>query len=100
MNISMYIVDHDNPINTPPATTPHSCQDGYTPYWYGCYKVFTDNTTWALAEAQCVNDGGHLASVQSEAENAAIFLAGGDEKGMFPQWIGLKGVSYMYFKIC
>ena len=91
-NVSSMILDADNPIATPPVTTPHTCTDGYFPYWYGCYKLYTINLTWSLAESRCDEDGGHLASIQSEAENAAIFLASANQDGAFPIWIGLYNV--------
>ncbi len=40
-------------INTKAPTTPNSCKQGYTPYWYGCYKIDSTKSTWE--ETQQVN---------------------------------------------
>ncbi|GMT09570.1 hypothetical protein PFISCL1PPCAC_867, partial [Pristionchus fissidentatus] len=54
------------PFNPPPATT---CPAGYSAYKGGCAALKTVAKNQADAEANCVLDGGHLASIQSEAEN-------------------------------
>jgi hypothetical protein len=37
------------------------------------YKYFDDRKTWSQAEATCVASGGHLASIGSQTESAAVF---------------------------
>lgn len=59
----------------PGLTTQHQCIDGYVPYWYACYKLFTDQLKgWAEAEALCIADGGHLTSIHSDPENSAVIV--------------------------
>ena len=45
--------DPDNVVNTPPATTPHDCAEGWTPYWYGCYRYDGTARTWESARDNC-----------------------------------------------
>ena len=83
--------DEDNVVNTPPSTTPNSCADGWTPYWYACYKVETQARTWQEASDHCVQNGAQLVSVHSRTENAAVGLM---VEASLPIWIGLKQVQY------
>jgi len=64
----------DDSINEPPPTTPHACPEGYTPYWYGCYKLYSgeDAGSWTDGEQACAMEGGHLASIHVEPENIFI----------------------------
>jgi hypothetical protein len=43
------------------------------------YRVFTLNLTWFAANARCAEDGGHLATIASEAENTAVQAVAGDD---------------------
>ena len=83
------IADSDNPINNPPATTPHTCQSGWTPYLYGCYKLVSELKTFDNASAHCQMEGGELMSVHSEAENSAAQVFARDS---LPIWIGFRQV--------
>ena len=47
-----------------PCTAP-----GYVAFGRSCYLVYRDKATWTKAESRCRQDGGHLASVHSEAEH-------------------------------
>lgn len=71
-------------------TTPHTCRDGWTPYWYACYKYIDTLRSWESARDNCVTEGGTMVSIHSEAENAAVYLMGEDSH---PVWIGLRDVS-------
>ena len=39
----------------------------------GCYKLFTEETTWEKAEQACKAENAHLASVSSEDEQEMIY---------------------------
>ena len=47
--------------------------------------------SWQTAEDKCGAEGGHLASVFSEAENSALFYYA-RQQNESPVWIGLKKV--------
>lgn len=53
-------------------TCPARCDSGWSLYNSSCYKV-NFNHNWDDAEADCVTNGGHLASIHSTQEN--IFLS-------------------------
>ena len=48
------------------------CPCGWTQFATQCYKYFDNQTTWSAAEATCVAEGGHLASINSKDENDFI----------------------------
>jgi hypothetical protein len=62
------------------------CQSGYTLVGGKCVKLVTTTTAWSTAETACESDGGHLASITSSADNAAITSA---YSASAPIWIGL-----------
>ena len=39
----------------------------------GCYKLFSDESSWEKAEQTCKAENSHLASVSSEDEQAMIY---------------------------
>ena len=79
-----------NSIETTPGIDPsHNCSDGFSAYWYGCYKFETNATSWLGAEQHCQSLGGNLASIHDPAENAYIYSVARDE---WPLWIGLQNV--------
>ena len=41
-------------------------------YQKSCYQVVTDTKTWADAATNCQNLGGHLAAIETRAENDVI----------------------------
>jgi hypothetical protein len=49
------------------------CLGGAKPFEGSCYLLVGTSRTWADAEQDCKNKGGHLASVHSEEENTFIF---------------------------
>lgn len=63
---------------------------GFNSNGYNCYKIFGQPTTWALAENNCVNFNGHLASVSSAFLNS--FLVGQAENVLYNNsvdfWLG------------
>eukprot|EP00665_Eupelagonemidae_sp_cell47_P005137 gene5137-6203_t len=64
------------------------CADG----WSGvdsaaCFKVFCDRLSRADAESVCVGDGGHLAEIDDEAQNAHVRSLAG-EYNPTAIWIG------------
>ncbi len=48
------------------------CPSGWSPFYGHCYLLVQNATTWADAEKDCYNKGGHLASVHSADENTFI----------------------------
>ena len=70
----------------PPPTTPHNCDEGYIPYWIGCYKVY-ETGSWVEGEQTCAMEGGHLVSIHVEPENVfALSIARAASVGAV--WIG------------
>jgi hypothetical protein len=62
------------------------CPGGAKPFEGRCYLLVGTSRTWANAEQDCKNKGGHLASVHSEEENTFIFnLPSGSRTQL---WIG------------
>ncbi len=91
-HIIIYISDINDIIPTPPSIAPDVCPPGYTPYWYGCYKL--ENAakavkTWQDAEDACVSEGGHLASIQAESENSAFSIIM-KTSNISDMWIGMR----------
>lgn len=77
-------------VSTPSFTTPHQCRSGYAPYWYACYKLYNEAKPWKDAESQCILDGGQLASIHSESENAAMTVYLSSLGSFELVWIGLE----------
>lgn len=70
----------------PDAENPPPGWKAYNGHWY---KLTSSATSWASAEAEAVAEGGHLVSVQSEAEHQWLVAT-------FPAenvWIGLRQSS-------
>ncbi|KAK6053094.1 lectin C-type domain protein [Cooperia oncophora] len=84
-------------VCTPRQCTPH-CDSEWTYFSQtsSCFKVFFGQK-WDDAEAFCVEQGGHLASIHSEQENTFVAnLARTNMKLTNPDdltWIGLKAVG-------
>ena len=72
---------------TSPTLPPNKCKSGYYPYQQHCYKVLTTPQDWDTQEQACVQDGGHLASIQDLGEESVITLLLKDVSG--PVWFGL-----------
>lgn len=53
------------------------------------YCLYPSPTTWASAESRCQEHGGHLATVQSPAEESALLETLGNSAGPPRLWIGL-----------
>ncbi|XP_036452963.1 ladderlectin-like [Colossoma macropomum] len=48
------------------------CQNGWSQFGSRCFSVFTTSANWLASEQNCVNMGGHLASVHSSEEYTFI----------------------------
>jgi len=59
------------------------CADGWERYGDKCYQQFSRTLRWNDAESFCQDEGGHLASVHSEAQNDFLFTISG-----FATWLG------------
>uniref|UniRef100_A0A914EE58 C-type lectin domain-containing protein n=1 Tax=Acrobeloides nanus TaxID=290746 RepID=A0A914EE58_9BILA len=82
------------PINNP------RCPPGYSYFRETnfCYKT---NTSWIginEAEANCIQDGGNLASIHSPEENAFINSLFSQNVSYFAWWIGLVNVGNGYWQ--
>jgi hypothetical protein len=58
---------------TPICQHDRLCPGGWNLFNGRCYLLVRNATTWADAEKDCYNKGGHLASIHSEDENTFIF---------------------------
>ena len=45
------------------------CEPGWELFELSCYMIPEDHKNWELAENDCVQKGGHLASIHSKEEN-------------------------------
>ena len=45
------------------------CEPGWEMFEQSCYQIPDDHKDWASAENDCVQKGGHLASIHSKEEN-------------------------------
>ena len=81
----MPTLDGSNP-DPPPA--PVTCTEGYTPYWFECFKLIQNPVTWFLANEDCESQMAFLPSIHSDAENAVLHLM--VIRSGSPVWIGLK----------
>lgn len=78
--------------STAPLTTRNpACPEGYTFYWFGCYKIYVELKSWRDAANTCSSTGGgNLVSIHSAQENAFLQLRLGTSYGSQPYWIGLR----------
>jgi hypothetical protein len=70
---------------TTTVTPGNSCPSGWQLFEGHCYLVVRSYKTWTDAEKDCVNKGGHLASIHSADENRFI---GNLYSGSNSVWIG------------
>lgn len=66
-------------------TDPETCEQGWEYFDGSCYKIASENLTFASARNSCVAQGADLVKISSEEENT--FLT---EKALDKAWIGLK----------
>uniref|UniRef100_A0A8B9LWC7 C-type lectin domain-containing protein n=1 Tax=Astyanax mexicanus TaxID=7994 RepID=A0A8B9LWC7_ASTMX len=71
-----------------PPTTKSPCPSDYVSWYKNCYKLVSEHKNWADAEAACVKEGGHLASVDMSYDQA--FISGAIQQERTDAWIGLK----------
>ncbi|XP_007252805.3 macrophage mannose receptor 1 [Astyanax mexicanus] len=71
-----------------PPTTKSPCPSDYVSWYKNCYKLVSEHKSWADAEAACVKEGGHLASVDMSYDQA--FISGAIQQERTDAWIGLK----------
>lgn len=62
------------------------CPSQYLENGGSCYRIAAETINWESAETKCIADGGHLASVSSQAENDYVFGLRGANTEF---WIGL-----------
>ena len=74
--------------NHEPPPAPVSCAEGYTPYWFECFKLIPNSVTWYLANEECESQLAFLPSIHSDAENAVLHLM--VLRSGSPVWLGLK----------
>jgi len=81
-------LDNASPIRrttVAPTVKPKGCPSSYTKFNDHCYKFVSDSShSWVTAENYCRKEGGHLASVHSQAENDFITKLAGNEN----YWLG------------
>lgn len=67
-----------------------ACPSGWEAFSDSCY-LFGNGANWTQAEANCVKDGAHLASIHSKAENDFIVkraTTGKTQSTFFMTWVG------------
>ena len=80
-----------------------ACSEGWKEFSSSCFKLGEDKKTWADAEIKCVEEGGHLASVESNEENWNIqgllkdiqdpVWLGGSDAGAEGTWVFTDGTA-------
>ena len=60
------------------------------------FQADDERHSWQTSEDTCKSEGGHLASVYSEAENEALYYYAKQQHNEFPLWLGLKKVFNIY----
>lgn len=88
----LFATEAGNVVSTPASTTTNTCPSGFTPYWYGCYKLITSTHTWKDAHSECTKLSADLVSIHSATENAAIFAKIASSSGD-RIWIGLNDIE-------
>ncbi|XP_066502466.1 lymphocyte antigen 75, partial [Hoplias malabaricus] len=71
-----------------PPTTSNHCPSGYVSWYNNCYKLVSEPRKWEEAEAECVKEEGHLASVDMSYDQA--FISGVIQQSKTDAWIGLR----------
>uniref|UniRef100_A0AAR2JVV3 C-type lectin domain-containing protein n=1 Tax=Pygocentrus nattereri TaxID=42514 RepID=A0AAR2JVV3_PYGNA len=70
------------------------CPSNYVTWYKNCYRLVSEPKTWEEAEAACVKEGGHLASVDMSYDQA--FISGAIQQGNTDAWIGLSVPSCLH----
>ena len=71
--------------NSAQCTTTSTCADGYTEVGSKCIKVVAGPANYLDAIIGCCEEGGTLATIESQAEQDAVFAL----TGTTGAWIGL-----------
>merc|ERR1712179_418520 len=71
--------------NTAECITTSACADGYTEVGSKCYKVVAGPANYLDAITGCIAEGATLATIESQAEQDAVYALTGDTGA----WIGL-----------
>merc|ERR1719222_789336 len=69
------------------TTTPCTCNQGWDAFGDHCYFYGTDMKSWFKAEEYCKEEGGHLASVNTNAIENYV-LDGLKNRGLNKAWFG------------
>ena len=86
------VTDPDAIQGHPPSTSVHPCPSGYWPHRKSCYSLQDTPATWTQARDRCRQDGGDLASIQDESDNALVYL----RAQASPVWLGLKVIKQIF----
>jgi len=77
--------------------TSQGCPDQWYRYQGFCYRYFYETPdTWPTAEAYCITQGAHLASIHSFSENQFVLATMTTIWRNFGTWIGLQGNSNIW----
>ena len=87
----MLLLGSDNVNTKTPNPFKPCAREGYTGFWYGCYKKHHIIRTWGEAKSICADEGAYLVTIIHDAENAAMELATTDDDS--PVWTGGRDVG-------
>ncbi|XP_078509395.1 echinoidin-like [Lissotriton helveticus] len=68
-----------------------NCEAGWVQYKNACYRRFASRISWLAAEAACLANNSHLASIHSDEENDFVYTLMGKPSSPTseaPYWIG------------
>jgi len=83
-------------IDNTVAAVLKGCPAGYSTLVQGnnnCYKLVRTAKSWQAAEAQCMSEGGHLASIHNAFENSALSTLAAGANPSANTWIGLNNMA-------
>jgi hypothetical protein len=84
------IIPATSPIHLPLVTTTPLCPSGWAEFEGHCYLFNENQLIWANAENDCINRGGHLASIHSKAEKDFVVVFSWTN---FTTWLGASDIA-------
>ena len=85
---SSFCENFSDDSNNEPPPAQVTCSEGYTPYWYECFKLDQNPRNWYQANEECESQLAFLPSIHSDAENAVLHLM--VLRSGSPVWLGLR----------
>ncbi|XP_046543699.1 uncharacterized protein LOC124253889 [Haliotis rubra] len=78
------------PYITIPEAIPNPCKQGWKPLGGDCFKLVTTPMSRGDSEVSCIQQGGHLTSINNPYEQAFMYLQASDNSSTSSMWIGME----------